>query len=134
MSERHTATGQRSAELQLEAELGRRRGGHERPAPPPQDPTELSICPCCGRDLVYPTDWAPAGERRWSVVLRCPECEWRGGGVYDQDEVDRFDELLDDGTQAVIDDLELLTRSNMEEQVERFVHALTNDLILPEDF
>ena len=134
MAERQTTTGQRRSDLRLEAELERRRGGHGRPASPPQRPGELSLCPCCGRDLVYPLDWAPAGERRWSVALRCPECEWRGGGVYEQALVDRFDEALDDGTQAVLDDLELLTRSNMEEQIERFVAALDADLILPEDF
>ena len=30
-------------------------------------------------------------------TLRCPECEWNGGGVYDQEIVDRFDEELDAG-------------------------------------
>jgi len=68
------------------------------------------------------------------VTLRCPECEWRGGGVYHQDLIDRFDEALDDGTQAVLDVLELLTRSNMEEQIERFMGALEANVILPEDF
>ena len=134
MSDRQTATGQRRSDLQLEAELGRRREGHEGPASPPQDPHDLAICPCCGRDLVYPLDWAPASTRKWAVTLRCPECEWRGGGIYDQSLVDRFDETLDDGTQSVLDDLELLTRSNMEEQIEIFVKALNADLIVAEDF
>ena len=40
---------------------------------------DLHICPECGSDLVYPTDWAPASERHWQVALRCPECEWNGG-------------------------------------------------------
>ena len=134
MSERQTATGQRRTELRLEAELERRRGGYGGPASRPHPAGDLSVCPCCGHDFVYPTDWAPAGQRRWHVVLRCAECEWRGGGVYDQDLVDRFDETLDESTQSVLDDLDLLTRSNMEEQIERFVAALEADLILPEDF
>lgn len=134
MSERQTATGQGRSDLQLEAELGRRRGGLDGPASPPQGPRDLTICPCCGRDLVYPLDWAPASARKWAVTLRCPECEWRGGGIYEQALVDRFDESLDDGTQSVLDDLELLTRSNMEEQVETFLAALNADLIVPEDF
>ena len=79
-------------------------------------------------------DWFPAGERRWSVALRCPECEWVGGGVYHQDLVDRFDEALDASMQTILDDLELLTRANMEERIEVFVEALAADLILPEDF
>ena len=84
--------------------------------------------------MVYPTNWAPATERTWSVSLRCPECEWRGGGVYGQDLLDRFDEVLDEGTQSVLDDLELLTKSNMEDEVRVFVLMLEQDLILPEDF
>ena len=48
--------------------------------------------------------------------------------------VDRFDEALDETMQSVLDDLQLLTRANMEEQIERFIAALNADLILPEDF
>lgn len=132
MSERQTATGQERA-LRVEQELGRR-PGHGRPASRPRDESQLEICPCCSRDLVYPVDWSPAGPGRWSVALRCPECEWRGGGIYAQEVVDRFDEVLDDGTQALLDDLELLTRANMEERVETFATALRENLILPEDF
>jgi predicted RNA-binding Zn-ribbon protein involved in translation (DUF1610 family) len=95
---------------------------------------DLHICPECGSDLVYPTDWAPASERKWHVALRCPECEWNGGGSYDQGVVDRLDEALDHGTEAVLDDLNILVRANMEEQIDRFVDALNGDLILPEDF
>jgi predicted RNA-binding Zn-ribbon protein involved in translation (DUF1610 family) len=95
---------------------------------------DLHICPECGSDLVYPTDWAPATERQWHVALRCPECEWNGGGRYSQDVVDRLDEALDLGTEAVLDDLNILVRANMEDQIDRFVDALNGDQILPEDF
>ena len=54
--------------------------------------------------------------------------------MYAQEVVDRFDEVLDHGTDRLLDDLSLLARANMEEQVERFVRALRLDLILPEDF
>ena len=95
---------------------------------------DLHICPSCSSDLVYPTDWAPASQRHWHVALRCPECEWNGGGRYSQEIVDRLDEVLDRGTEAVLDDLNVLTRANMEDQIERFVAALQADRILPEDF
>ena len=95
---------------------------------------DLHVCPGCGSDLVYPTDWAPASERQWHVALRCPECEWNGGGRYSQDAVDRLDEALDRGTEAVLDDLNILVRANMEDQIDRFVEALNGDQILPEDF
>ena len=95
---------------------------------------DLHVCPECGSDLVYPTDWAPASDRKWHVALRCPECEWNGGGRYSQEVVDRLDEALDGGTEAVLEDLNILVRANMEDQIDRFVTALNGDQILPEDF
>jgi hypothetical protein len=95
---------------------------------------DLHICPSCSSDLVYPTDWAPASERHWQVALRCPECEWNGGGRYSQEAVDRLDEALDQGTESVLDDLNMLVRANMEDQISRFVAALDAGHILPEDF
>jgi predicted RNA-binding Zn-ribbon protein involved in translation (DUF1610 family) len=95
---------------------------------------ELHICPECTSQLVFPIDWAPAENRRWSVELRCPDCEWQGSGVYAQAIVDRFDEELDRGTESLVEDLKLLARANMEEEIERFATALASDQILPEDF
>lgn len=95
---------------------------------------ELHVCPRCERDLVLPTDWAPAPRGRWWVALRCAECDWRGEGTYTQDVVDRFDEALDAGARLLHEDLELLARANREEEIERFAAALRADLILPEDF
>jgi hypothetical protein len=68
------------------------------------------------------------------VALRCPECEWNGGGRYRQEVVDRLDEALDRGTESVLDDLNALIRANMEDQIERFAAALEANQILPEDF
>jgi hypothetical protein len=95
---------------------------------------DLHICPSCDSELVQPVDWAPASGRRWLVELRCPECEWTGGGTYSQKVVDRYDEVLDDGTESILDDLNRLSRANMEEHVEAFAVALWDDRILPEDF
>jgi hypothetical protein len=96
--------------------------------------TELHVCPECGSDFVYPLDWSQSGETHWTVDLRCPECEWHGSGVYDQEVLDRFDVELDAGTAAVLDDLTELTRANMEAEAEGFLGALRDDLVLPEDF
>jgi hypothetical protein len=100
----------------------------------PRREGDLHVCPSCNSGLVYPTDWAPASERQWHVALRCPECEWNGGGRYTQEVVDRLDEALDRGTESVLDDLNVLTRANMEDQIERFASALQAGQILPEDF
>jgi len=135
MSEGQTpAAGRAKARLSPEQSLGHQPHGHGRPPLRPLPPQDLTLCPRCDSDLVYPLDWEPAGSRGWSISLRCPECEWHADGVFPQEVADRFDDALDASTQAVLDDLELLTRSNMESQIERFVKALTEDWILPEDF
>ncbi len=94
----------------------------------------LHVCPTCASELVIPVDWAPAPSRQWRVELRCPNCEWTGGGVYSQAVVDRLDEALDLGTEALLNDLNLLARANMEEEVERFAACIHAGNILPEDF
>jgi hypothetical protein len=95
---------------------------------------DLHVCPSCSSELVHPTQWAPTSGRRWTVHLRCPDCEWTGGGTYPQAVLDRFDEVLDDGTESVLNDLNRLARSNMEDDVESLIAALHADQILPEDF
>ncbi|MDQ3759711.1 MAG: hypothetical protein M3331_07210 [Actinomycetota bacterium] len=135
MSEGQTpATGRAKARVSPERELGHGACGQGRPALHPLPPQDLTLCPRCECDLVYPVDWEAAGSRGWSISLRCPECEWRSRGVFSQDVADRFDDALDVATQALLDDLQLLTRSNMESQINRFVKALEVDWILPEDF
>ena len=94
----------------------------------------LHICPACSSGLVHPVDLAPERGRRWSVALRCPDCEWHGEGIFAQEVVDRFDEVLNVGTEQLLNDLNLLARANMEEHVDRFAAALHADQILPEDF
>jgi hypothetical protein len=94
----------------------------------------LHVCPDCHRDLVYPVEWEEASPTHWEVLLRCPNCEWRDVGRFDQPTVDRFDEQLDLGIEALTHDLRRLQRANMEEEIELFVSALRADAILPEDF
>ena len=95
---------------------------------------DLHICPDCESDLVYPVAWEEADRSRWEVSLRCPNCEWSTTGVFEEDAIQRFDDTLDRGTEALVSDLRQLTRANMEEDVERFVDAITAGHVLPEDF
>ena len=95
---------------------------------------ELHICPACDYHLVYPVEWEEHDATRWEVALRCPNCEWSHVGTYGQDVVDRFDEELDRGTEALVRDLKRLTRANMEHEIERFVAALDADAVWPMDF
>jgi hypothetical protein len=95
---------------------------------------DLHLCGTCGSELVYPLDWEEEGSSHWRVVLRCPNCEWAGTGVFEQEVVERFDLELDRGTELLVADLQQLTRANMEDDVDRFVTALGGDHILPSDF
>jgi hypothetical protein len=95
---------------------------------------QLHVCPDCASELVYPIAWEEADRTRWEVSLRCPNCEWSVTDVFEEDDVQRFDETLDRGTEALVADLRQLTRANMEDDVERFIHALDAGHVLPEDF
>jgi hypothetical protein len=101
---------------------------------PTTTPADLHVCPECSSDLVYPVDWQEAGHSSWEVSLRCPNCEWRVTGVFGEEAIQRFDETLDQGTEDLVSDLRELTRANMEDDIERFISALTADYVLPEDF
>jgi hypothetical protein len=95
---------------------------------------ELHICPACESNLVYPVEWEEASSTDWEVSLRCPNCEWSDLGVFSQETVDRFDDELDLGADALLRDLQRLTQANMEDELERFAQALAADAIWPMDF
>ncbi len=95
---------------------------------------DLHMCGSCDSPLVYPMEWEEAGATHWEVTLRCPNCEWIGAGVFEQQTVERFDEELDRGTEALVRDLKRLMTANMEDEIDRFCRALEDDNVLPEDF
>jgi hypothetical protein len=97
-------------------------------------PAHLHICFHCAGELVYPLDWSEEGPRHWRIVLRCPECESRREGVFDQTTVERLDDELDRGSSALLGDLRRMTHANMSEEIEFFTRALDADLIFPSDF
>jgi uncharacterized protein with PIN domain len=94
----------------------------------------LHVCPACSSELVYPVAWEEADRARWEVSLRCPNCEWNVTDLFEEEAIQRFDETLDRGTEALVTDLRQLSRANMEHDVERFIHALSAGHLLPEDF
>jgi hypothetical protein len=102
------------------------------PAPPSE--RELHVCPECSSDLVYPVQWEEADEANWSIVLRCPNCEWGETGVFPQEICDSFDDELERGTDALTRDYKRLVTANLAEEIDRFAHALEIDGILPFDF
>ncbi len=96
--------------------------------------TGLHICSECESDMVYPVTWEECHGNAWEITLRCPDCEHWHTGEYSGDVVDQFDDALNDGTEQLLSDLRTFARVNMEEDVERFVRAIDQDLILPMDF
>jgi hypothetical protein len=97
-------------------------------------PDQLHICFNCSGELVYPLDWSEEGLRHWRIVLRCPECESRREGVFEQASVELLDDELDRAASALLGDLRRMTHANMSEEVEFFIKALDADLIVPSDF
>src|SRR3954454_14836846 len=103
--------------------------------PQTKRPQQLHVCPQCGSCLVQPTCWEQAGDRsHWRVWRRCPECEWFCQGVYDEGDIDAFDEQLDLGAHELADELRVLEHSNMAAMAETFGPALAADLISADDF
>jgi hypothetical protein len=119
------------ADLVFDAALGVGGDSHTDSATCPE---HLHVCFHCAGELVYPLDWSEEGPRHWRIVLRCPECESRREGVFDQGSVEKLDDELDRGSSALLGDLRRMTHANMSEEVEFFVRALDADLITPTDF
>ena len=113
------------------AATGQERSGDSRA---PCAPEHLHVCFNCGGELVYPLDWCEEGVRHWRIVLRCPECESRREGVFEQALVELLDDELDRAAGALLGDLRRMTHANMSEEVDFFVRALDADLITPSDF
>ena len=94
----------------------------------------LELCPECDGELVHPLAWHELSPGRWEIERRCPECEWEATGVHGEADVQRYDALLNEGTDALIEHVEQLAHDNMAAEIERFVAALRDDHITPFDF
>lgn len=94
----------------------------------------IELCPQCEGDRVHPLDWREVDDMRWDLDLRCPDCRWEGGAVYDHPEVERYDDVLLAEAGDMIEELDRITRQNMAEHLERFSAALHADAITPFDF
>jgi hypothetical protein len=95
---------------------------------------DLHVCPSCESDLVYPVGWEERAGDSWRIERRCPNCEWRHVGEFTQDEVELFDDALNDGTEDLLVNLRNFARANMEADVERLIEAIQLDRIEPMDF
>jgi hypothetical protein len=103
-------------------------------AAPASTSPDLHVCPECAADLVYPVEWEEHRGDSWKLSRRCPSCEWMGTGEFEQAAVDRFDDVLSEGTETLLSSLRAMVRANMEEDIERMIAAIHADQILPIDF
>jgi hypothetical protein len=101
---------------------------------PAESGLDIHVCVSCSCPLVFPAEWEEAGPENWSVTLCCPNCGHERHGVFSQESVEFFDELLDEGANTLARDYRRLVRANLSEEVERFSAALEADALLPEDF
>lgn len=92
------------------------------------------VCPDCQMPFVFPTEALEVDEWHFAVGLRCPNCDWEGAGIYDDEALERFDIGLDEGTRALVAALDALSAANARDEADRFAAALAADAILPEDF
>lgn len=97
-------------------------------------PADLHVCPSCESELVYPVSWEERSGDAWKIERRCPNCEWWHVGEFSQDEVEQFDDVLNDGTEGLLVSLRDFARANMEADVERLIDAIHRDRIEPMDF
>lgn len=101
---------------------------------PERDPLGLWICPACGSGFVQHLEAEPVEDRRWRLVLRCPDCEWHDEAVHGHDEVLRFDRELEAGEVLLARALHLLEAENMAAWADSFRSALRAGLVVPADF
>lgn len=96
----------------------------------------MHICPACSGNLVQPMRWDQDGHTRnqWRVWLRCPDCEWQDEGVFSEDEVNAFDDHLDEGAEQLTETADELLRDGMAEAADTLARALAEDLITADDF
>jgi hypothetical protein len=101
--------------------------------PDPERPLEVCPGPNCGSHLVQPLDWAAldAGTYLW---LRCPECEHRDEGLFTDEQVERYEEILEEGQLTFYKNWTELEEDVMQDEALEFVQGLQDGSIGPDDF
>jgi hypothetical protein len=69
-----------------------------------------TVCPTCDSTLAYPVEWQRLGDALWLTWLRCPNCESVIPRVLDDEAVYELDVTLDQGTYALMQELERIAR------------------------
>ena len=103
-----------------------------RPLAPRRD---LHICDACRKPFVVPVSILDVHETGTYVVeLSCANCHASSLKTHDEASLEALDHELDRGVLAIQEALDTLVLADELERIDRFVAALRDDLILPEDF
>jgi hypothetical protein len=107
---------------------------HEHAAHPPTA-APLHLCAACGEPFVVPRELlGPADGARHVVHLCCDNCGWSDVAPHALEDLERLDRALDRQTAQIVAAIELFATAHDLDRIDRFVRALRDDLILPEDF
>ena len=97
--------------------------------------TDACICTACSRDFVVPISVVDLIDHdRCVVELQCMNCGTASLRVHEDRELMELDRHLDHAQDQMRESLEILEISDDLDRVDRFVRALRDDHILPEDF
>ena len=98
----------------------------------------LEVCESCSRELVYPIDYFREFGRKdfkkWNITLRCPDCFHVRELNVTEEVIERFDLVLEKGTDAIVDLHNRISYEIMQNWVDSFCYALGHDAIVADDF
>ena len=96
---------------------------------------DLHVCDTCDRDFIVPISVVDLIDRdRCIVELECMNCGTASLRVHDDRSLMELDRQLDVAQNLMREAVEVLEIADELERVDRFVRALRDDHVLPEDF
>jgi hypothetical protein len=98
---------------------------------PASDPRR---CAACRRPFACPVAWEPEGETHWRIELRCGDCGHRHELVLTNADTACLEQSLAADECLIARAAERLDAERMAVEADAFVHALTRDLIVADDF
>lgn len=99
-----------------------------------QPEPSYSVCRECSMDRVQPNGWTEIEDDLWLVGVCCPDCEYRASYFLDQNELNTFQDKLDDGIRSVFHDMNTLHEINENYEIDRFTKMIQSGEIQPDDF
>ena len=94
----------------------------------------LETCPSCDSGLVQPLGSSRGKDGKLALKLRCPECETRIHVVATDEQVCQFEDILDDGREALERAYKRCVADSMEALADCLERALALDLLSADDF